>query len=703
MAGTVSASEWRVLKQGETFALCDPAGDITLREQGRAGLYHLGARFLSVLTLTLGDDEPVLLASRVTDDNTRLIVHLAGRNSSGGPGPLSLARTRCVRDGGSYERIELRNNGMEAISVSLAIAFQADFLDVFEVRGARRPRRGRCDAPVALEREATLAYEGLDGTRRETRLRFHPRPQILSAAEARFFLSLPPHSQEVVTLAIECTVGRGEGPRISVEQALEEASSRADNPDAPFAHVETSHPEFNRWLLRSLNDLKMLITQTPEGPYPYAGIPWFSVPFGRDGILTALECLMINPGLARGTLAHLAETQAREVNARQDAEPGKICHEERPGEMAALGEVPFKRYYGSVDVTPLFVILAGAYHERTGDLAFIERIWPNIERALNWIDTCADCDGDGFIEYSRQSSDGLVHQGWKDSGDAIFHADGRPVEGPVALSEVQGYVYAARRAAARLAIALGHGEQAADIEREALALRKRFEQHFWVESLSTYALALDGRKRPCEVRASNAGHCLFTGIAGRDRAKRVARVLLGEDHYSGWGIRTLSATEVRYNPMAYHNGSVWPHDNAVIAAGMGRYRLRHAAVRILNGLFDASRYFDRGRLPELFCGFARQLDEGPVSYPVACAPQAWASGAAFLLLQACLGLRIQALEGRICLSRPCLPEYLQFVRLSNLNVRGEFVDLLLKRRARRVEVHVTRQDADVEVVVFDRR
>ncbi len=396
----------------------------------------------------------------------------------------------------------------------------------------------------------------------------------------------------------------------------------------------------------------------------------------------------------------MAATQATEIIPAQDAEPGKILHETRLGELAALGEIPFKRYYGSVDATPLFVMLAGAYYERTGDRFFIESIWPNIELALQWVETYGDVDGDGFVEYHRRSPRGLVHQGWKDSKDAVFHADGMLADGPIALCEVQGYVYAAQRRASELAAILGHVARAEELLRQALALQERFEQAFWCQELSTYAMALDGQKRPCRVRASNAGHCLFTEIASQRLARRTAQTLLGESTYSGWGIRTLDASEVRYNPMSYHNGSVWPHDNALIAYGLSRYGFWESVLKVLTGLFDASLFIDLHRMPELFCGFPLRPGEGPTRYPVACAPQSWAAASVFMLLQACLGLTIKGPSGQIAFSYPHLPEFLQKVQIKNLRVGKGSVDLSIQRYPRNVSISIERREGDVEIVTI---
>ncbi len=356
------------------------------------------------------------------------------------------------------------------------------------------------------------------------------------------------------------------------------------------ATVDTSNDILNEVMCRSMADLTMLITHTPQGPYPYAGTPWYSTTFGRDGILTAIQMLWCDPTVAKGVLNRLAAFQATQTDAAADSDPGKIVHEMRGGEMAALREVPFGLYYGSIDATPLFIVLAGLYGERTGDIATLRSLWPAIEKALHWIDAYGDRDGDGFVEYARAQDTGLQNQGWKDSYDAVFHADGTLAQGSVALCEVQGYVFMAKRLAATIARRLAQADRAGALDAEADELAERFDAAFWCEDIGTYAIALDGDKKPCRVRTSNAGQVLWTGIAKPERAKRVAAQMLGTAFFSGWGIRTVAIGEPRYNPMSYHDGSIWPHDNSLIAAGMARYGMTDHAEKVFEGLFAAATY-----------------------------------------------------------------------------------------------------------------
>jgi glycogen debranching enzyme len=698
----------RVLKHGETFAVFDRFGDVQPVGLGEQGLYHDGTRFLSRLEVRMGGRRPLLLSSTVKQDNDLLAVDLTNPDLAARDGTLLLQRgqvhlfrAKFLWRGVCYERLRLSNFGLGPTEIDLSVSFDADFADVFEVRGAKRERRGQTLPPSIEGGTVVLAYRGLDHVVRRARLTFDPPPADLSGARARFELTLPPRETVTLLLTIGCEAGDRVTPTLAVstDSSFAELQGELHRAQARQCLIRSPNTQLNEWMNRSLADLQMMITETPAGPYPYAGVPWYSAPFGRDGIITALEMLWLEPELARGVLGFLAATQATTSDATQDAQPGKILHEARGGEMAALGEVPFLRYYGSVDATPLFVMLAGAYLRRTADRATAETLWPHVERALRWIDGDGDPDGDGFVEYQRMRDTGLEQQGWKDSTDSVFHRDGTPAEGPIALCEVQGYVYAARLAAAYLASELGKAGVADEQRARAERLREAFESQFWSEELGTYVLALDGRKRPCEVRTSNAGHALFTGIASVERARRTAAALMDDRHFSGWGIRTVADSEARYNPMSYHNGSVWPHDNAIIAAGFARYHLHDLVRRAFEGMFAASQFVELHRMPELFCGFPRRPGEGPTLYPIACAPQAWAAGALFLMMQACLGLEIDGARKEVAFRHPVMPEALPSLRIINLAVGDGSVDLLLENHPHDVGVTVLRRRGQVSVIV----
>jgi glycogen debranching enzyme len=694
-----------VLKQDETFVVVDQHGDIRRVGLAEQGLYHLGTRYLSTCSIAFGRQPPLLLSSAVRDDNAWITVDLTNTDVSEGGlitiprGTVHLARQIVLWDGVLYERFTLRNYGATTVTVPLAFRFAADYRDIFEVRGTPRARRGARLEPDITAATAVIGYRGLDDGVRRTRIHFDPAPERLSASEASYTCRLPPQGEDTRVVTFACEQERP--PRRSPPKMAEATVALAtmlESRRGQTCEITTSSQQFNEWLQRSDADLAMMITATPFGPYPYAGVPWFSTPFGRDGLITALECLWANPEVAHGVLSFLSATQATRTNPEQDAQPGKILHEMRAGEMAALGEIPFGRYYGSHDSTPLFVMLAAAYYERTADRDFIETLWPSIAAALQWIERDGDVDDDGFVEYARQSPTGLVHQGWKDSHDSVHHVDGQLAEGPIALCEIQGYVYAAWRGAATLARVLGKADDAAEWSRKAEALRQQFEARFWNEERGLYVLALDGRKRQCAVTASNAGHLLFTGIASPERAAAVASKLMAPESFSGWGIRTLATTEVRYNPMSYHNGSVWPHDNAIVAAGFQRYGRRAEALAVLSGLFETSLSMDLRRLPELFCGFARRPGESPTAYPVSCNPQAWAAASVFLLLQSALGLEIQASDRVVRFTGARLPSFIDEMHLRNLRVGSGSLDLRLQRYEGDVGIHVLRRDGDIQVV-----
>jgi glycogen debranching enzyme len=695
-----------VVKSDDSFALFDRFGDIRPWGAGEQGLYHHDTRFLSQLSLTINGVRPMFLGATVKERSNLLIVELMNPDllAEGAlrvpKGEIHIFRAKLLWDGACYEHIRLSHHGLEPTEVAIGLAFDADFRDLFEVRGSTRLRSGERRPPVQRGDLLEFGYLGLDGLQRASRITLSPSPTAWDGTQARYALTLEPHRDVHLYCTIACDIGNQARRRAddydAAFRANAEARARQESVKCQFA---SSNPLVDAWLDRSASDLSMLTTDLPTGPYPYAGVPWYSTTFGRDGLITARECLWVDPSLARGVLACLAASQATEEDLELDAEPGKILHEARQCEMAHTREVPFGRYYGTVDATPLFVALAGAYWRRTGDLDFIRGLWPHVLAALRWIDTSGDRDGDGFVEYARRSSHGLVQQGWKDSHDSIFHADGRMAEPPIALCEVQAYVYEAKHMAAELATALGEPEQAASLRAQATALQRRFQAQFWCEELGTYAIALDGHKQACRVASTNAGHALWTGLASPGHAARMAQRFLEHDFFSGWGIRTVAEGQARYNPMSYHNGSVWPHDNALIAAGLARYGHTDAALRVMGGLFNATLHFAQHRMPELFCGFERRDGEGPTLYPVACAPQAWSAAAVFAMLQACLGLEIDAPRQTLTFQAPRLPHYVDWLRIQDLRVGAATVDLLLQRYEHNVGVHVLRKNGAVDVAI----
>jgi glycogen debranching enzyme len=693
------------LKYGKLFLVFDRHGDVQTSGLGEQGLYNDGTRHLSDFRLELWSERPLLLSSTVATNNFLFTADVANLDVSRYEsiaiprGTLHVVRSRFLWDESCFEKILLVNHGLDDLEVPIRLRFDADFADVFEVRGTHRERRGRRLDEEIGERSVVLGYEGLDGVVRKTAIQTDVRPVSASGRMMDFEVLVRPKERVTIELEICCEVG---GPRKSMTytEALSCASSKLAGLADGFPQITSQNSRFTDWMVRSLSDFQMMIAGNPERDYPYAGVPWFSTIFGRDGIISALQVLWLNPEIARGVLDFLAATQADRTDPVADSEPGKILHELRRSEMAVLGEVPFGKYYGSVDATPLFIMLAGAYFDRTGDRGFLEHLWPHIERALVWIDESGDVDGDGFVEYKRHSDKGLVQQGWKDSGDSVFHADGRIAEAPIALCEVQGYVYAAKLTAARLCRIIGDVNRSCDLELEAERLRTQFEDQFWCEELGMYALALDGRKRPCQVRTSNAGQCLYTEIASPERAKCVAAAMLSSDFFTGWGIRTVASKEVRYNPLSYHNGSVWPHDNSMIASGMAKYGYKKMAGQILLALLDVSSEVELHRLPELFCGTTRRSNEGPTLYPVACSPQAWAAAAPFMILEACLGIRVNAEHDRITFDRPFLPEGIPQLTIRNLRCGKCVVDLLLERRNDSVLVHRESKIGNMEIVTI---
>jgi len=699
---TAASSEDEVnrvsLKNGDSFLVCDSWGDI---RGGADGLFSDDTRILSRFNLFIGGKRPSRLSCSLSADNAVFTVNGANRAlpPMGGKatprGVIHMERKRCLHDGRMYERLRLTNFGLDEVMAPICFEFDADFSDMFEVRGMVRPRRGARGAPQLTGRGVQIAYEGLDNKRRTSVIAFSEPPWRLGATRAEFMLPVVPGRR--VDLYIEAGPTAEYPPdEARFEKAHAAARREVSALAARGARVWASDGGFDGWLRQSRTDVAVLTTELETGAYPYAGIPWFSTPFGRDGIFCAWQMLWLDPSLAKGVLSYLAARQAADVSHFDDATPGKIMHETRRGEMAALGEIPFGLYYGGVDTTPLFVALAGAYYERTGDLAFIGQIWPQLKAAAAWLETWGDSNGDGLIDYARAESTGLANQGWKDSMDSIFHDDGRLAVGPVALVEVQGYAFAAWRAMSEMGLRLGD-DDAPHWAAKARDMAAAVEKRFWLEDLGFYAVAIDGEGEVCRVETSNPGHLLFVGLPSPARARRVAKRLLSPAFDCGWGLRTLAAGGVRYNPMSYHNGSVWPHDTAIALAGMARYGERKGVIRVMGDLFEASKAFG-GRMPELLCGFKREPDAPPIAYPVACMPQAWAAGSTFMMLSAALGLKIDAVHREVRLVRPRLPAGVEQITVEGLDIAGSAMDIVIQRLGDRTAATV-RSDGSVAVMV----
>ncbi|HXS35297.1 MAG TPA: amylo-alpha-1,6-glucosidase [Flavipsychrobacter sp.] len=684
---TYADDRTKVLNHIDTFGIFDRQGDIKQMGEEVQGIYHNGMRFISDLDFRINNNRPLLLSSSIKEENEILSVDLTNpvmqNTNSDTPipkGVIYIGRSKFVRNGACYEQIKFFNYGNEPVEFNATISVNADFKDIFEIRGIKREKRGEIyEVKHANGNKIIISYLGLDKVKRFTEITFNPKPSEWEQHnKAKFKISLAPQQYKLIDYTLQFLTDKDEGvEKLDYIVARQKLEAELTETDKIITQISTSNPQFDQWITRSEFDILSLLADTPYGKYPYAGVPWYNTAFGRDGIITALETLWAAPDIAHDVLVFLANNQATEISAQQDAEPGKIVHEMREGEMVDLGEIPFKKYYGSVDATPLFLVLAGAYYRRTADIKTIQEIWPHIEAALNWIDKYGDIDNDGFVDYSHKSVNGLINQGWKDSFDSISDEHGNLATPPISLCEVQGYVYDAKIQIAKLATVLGYNNTADRLSKEAADLKKRFNKQFWDEKLQCYVIALDGDKKPCRITASNAGHCLFSGIADEDKAVKVSKTLLSEDMYSGWGVRTLSRKEVRYNPMSYHNGSVWPHDVAIIAKGFSRYGLDSETLQLAKGLFDSSLFIELQRLPELFCGFERRRGEGPTDYPVACSPQAWSVAAVYLLLDACLRIDIDAEAKKVYFNKPVLPESLDTITINHLKLGDGYASIQL--------------------------
>ena len=704
IGSVVDIRDVQVIKDDRTFLVSDRFGDVPEDNRAALGLYHKDTRFLSAFRLVVNDLEPLLLHSS-TERNYSQIVELTypfesiDQEGVHRKENVSVQRFR-VLSGSLHERIRVRNFGTKVRRLTLTLDFAADFLDIFEVRGLSRERRGQLQPAEVDRSRVVLAYRGLDGEVRTTTIRFSPAPDELDESRAVFRTACGPGDALEIMVEVVPEVGVAPTTRTTMQQAEDRLTREYTQWRRRCTRFKTSNVQLSDFIDRAILDLRMLSAHDDEGDeYLDAGVPWYSALFGRDALITSYQALAVNSDLAWGTLRGLAALQGKQVDEWREEEPGKILHELRVGELARAGETPHTPYYGSVDSTPLWLSVLHGVYRWTGDLDAVRELWPNVLAALSWIDEYGDADDDGYVEYRRRSPGGLDNQGWKDSGDAIVHPDGTKAEPPIALVEVQGYVYQAKRNVARLAADLGERELAERLEREAADLRERFNRDFWMEQPGYYCLALDREKRPVETIASNPGHCLWSRIVDDDKAGKVVRRLLSPVLMSGWGIRTLAARQTPYDPIGYHTGTVWPHDNALIAHGMRRYGFDREARKVLDGLALAGAFFPYARFPELFCGFSAEEVPVPVQYPVACRPQAWASGSPLLMVRTYGGLSADAPRGVLYIDRPRLPNWLERVEVLGMRVGTARLDLVFTNNDGVTATEVPRKEGDLEVLI----
>lgn len=693
-----------IIREDGVLLLTDKSGAIPAGNESGLGLYHKDTRFLSEYEFAFSRIAPVMLLSMAEKGYAaeQVLTNPTMQSLDGRPlrrETIEVRRVRVLRDA-VEETLTVTNFNAESLTLDFVYRFGADFADIFEVRGQRRAARGRLHPPRVDEGDIVFGYTGLDGIGMETRIAFGQAPHFITPREVVFRLEL--HHRRAVTVSFTITPSssrRRPAQRARAVHLAEEYKSWKDS----ATRIMTSNELFNAVLDRSVSDLRTLWTpeQGASAAYLSAGTPWFDTLFGRDSIIASFQTLALTPAIARSSLDILGRLQGETHDSWRDEEPGKILHELRQGEMARTGETPFSRYYGSVDSTPLYLMLAAEYWLWTGDQSLLRRLAPAISAALRWTAEYGDRDGDGYLEYHREEEHGLLNQGWKDSGDAIRDGEGRLVRSPIALTEVQGYLFAAKMGLARLAEDQGDPHVANRLRAEAQLLKKRFNRDFWMES-GYYAMALDGAKRQADSISSNPGHALWTGIVPAVRARKVAERIMRPDMFSGWGVRTLASSEPAYNPLGYHVGSVWPHDNSLLAMGLKRYGHEVELNQLATALFETAQHFDYYRLPELFCGTERTAQGAPVPYPVACRPQAWAAGTIPMVLTALLGLRPDAPRGQLYIVKPQLPGWLDRVQVRGLRVGSGSVDLLYELRNRRTHVSVLNSTSHLRVTMVDR-
>jgi glycogen debranching enzyme len=698
-----------VLKENRIMMVSDSLGDIPAKNEDGLGLYFSDTRFLSRYELHVNQVKPILLSASVEQSYvaTFQLVNPLLSVTDGERIPrqsISIRRSRFIRDG-LHERIGIQNCAPYPVDVDCSLDFDVDFRDIFDVRGVAHQRLGTQRPLQIAEHSLAFEYEGRDQVFRRTYVIFERRPAAQQDRRAVYRFRLAP--QQMETLIIDIIPQIGPDPpalEFLFDETLRMLHHAYQRWESTCTHLSTDNPFLDHGLVRrSRMDLRILLEDSETGPFPVAGIPWYSAPFGRDALITSIQTLMLNPDIARGTLRYLAQRQGTTVDPAREEEPGKILHELRVGELANLGAIPHTPYYGSVDGTPLFLVLLVETMNWLDDHDLFVELTPAALAALAWVEAYGDCNGDGFVEYGSRASGDVHNQGWKDSRDSLQYADGRLVELPAALVEVQGYVYHARAGLARVLARKGEAQKSEQLMAQARQLRERFEQAFWSEEEGFYAQGLDREHRHVGSVSSNPGHCLWSGIVTPERAARMARRLMAPDMFTGWGIRTLASSSRNYNPMSYHNGTVWPHDNSIIAAGLRRYGEAEAARKVVAGIMEAGFRMPSYRLPELFCGFKRdfQFHSNPAEYLVSCNPQAWGAGTVFHLLQTMLGITPDALDQRLYINPMPVP-LTGRIAVDDMRVGSGTFSFTVTYDAQGVPaVEMRKQPANYEVVLGD--
>ncbi|KSU83483.1 Glycogen debranching enzyme (alpha-1,6-glucosidase) [Fictibacillus enclensis] len=674
--------DYRVIKENDLFLLTDDKGNIPLNNDYGLGLYTKDTRFLSKFDLKINNEDPILLSSSADENYSANILMTNPHMEKDGElilwrESVEIQRKRLIYDGVLYETVQVKSFYPKPVEFDISMQLDVDFTDMFIVRGFQSGETGKRTGIDHTDKSLTYHYEGADGVKRSTRVGWDREAINTSDAEVAFHFSLDHEEIQSVTFTIAPEVDGVSGEIMAPEQALENLKASYENWEKNTARVQTDSSRLQRLVDRGILDLRVLMTDIGYGQFPVAGLPWFGVPFGRDSLIAALQMLPFNAEIAKGTLRTLASQQGTKVDPWRDEQPGKIMHEIRYGELAGTEQIPFTPYYGTIDATPLFLMLLTEYTKWTGDLSLAEELQQTIENALMWIDEYGDRDGDGFVEYHQESSKGIANQGWKDSADSVVHRNGDHAETPIALSEVQGYVYQAKTGIAAIYEKQGKAEEAVRLLKEAEELKSKFHEQFWMEDQSFYAIALDKEKKKVGTLTSNPGHVLYSGMLEEEQADQTVSKLVSPAFFSGYGIRTMAEGEAGYNPMSYHDGSIWPHDNSMILLGMSKLNHQKQANQVINGLMDAAQHFEYDRLPELFCGYG--ASGGPaVKYPVACSPQAWAAGTPLVFIQTVLGLFPDALNEVISVS-PELPEGVNELTVQSIKIGNGYLSVSVRK------------------------